>query len=591
MKRYLILSADERTWKFDRPVIFLGEWCRRYDRKHIWSKMDAVVAKPYGLTISERIKDYASLLEFKNQIYPEIFNILNRVHNANYSHRFWRILTGDWLVRYVDVIYNRVKTLQQCLMNYEISGVSLISNQDYVLAPPDSLSSVLSLDDDYWNGILYEKIVHLNKNNEFIIEYIIDSRKNKFEINEGVDKYFVKKNFIKYFVLKTYNYVAKFLRNEHDALIINSYLPRMEEMKLHLVLGQLPQLWTLNKLVQEVKYDWGFRKNIKIKTSYFGEPLLNFAFEELLIKLMPIVYLEGFKNLSDRVDALSWPEKPKFIFTSNNHDVDDIFKLYASKKVECLCSPYYIGVHGGGYFSYYDNPGNFELVSDKCLTWGFKHGLPQHIPTFIFTTTGMKGKYDKRGGLLLIQMPRYNRDRTWDVYVEMQNYFDKLTKFVKKLDEGPKDNLHIRVHPFAENLGWCEQEKWMEFDSEIKIDNGKVRLKSMISRSRLVIHGYDSTGLPETLSLNIPTLAILQIGFDQLNELSKPCYQVLVDAGIVHLTSESAAAKVNEVWSNVERWWARSVIQEARKQFCDQYARVSHSPARELKNILLNGIL
>jgi hypothetical protein len=24
--RYLITNADERTWKFDRPVIFLGEW-------------------------------------------------------------------------------------------------------------------------------------------------------------------------------------------------------------------------------------------------------------------------------------------------------------------------------------------------------------------------------------------------------------------------------------------------------------------------------------------------------------------------------------------------------------------------------------
>ena len=33
--RYLITSADELLWKFDRPVIFLGEWCRRFDRKHI----------------------------------------------------------------------------------------------------------------------------------------------------------------------------------------------------------------------------------------------------------------------------------------------------------------------------------------------------------------------------------------------------------------------------------------------------------------------------------------------------------------------------------------------------------------------------
>jgi hypothetical protein len=47
--RHLITTADERTWKFDRPVLFLGEWCRLYDRKQVWGGMDGIVAEPYGL--------------------------------------------------------------------------------------------------------------------------------------------------------------------------------------------------------------------------------------------------------------------------------------------------------------------------------------------------------------------------------------------------------------------------------------------------------------------------------------------------------------------------------------------------------------
>ena len=35
-KYHLITSANELTWKFDRPVVFLGEWCRLDDRKHVW---------------------------------------------------------------------------------------------------------------------------------------------------------------------------------------------------------------------------------------------------------------------------------------------------------------------------------------------------------------------------------------------------------------------------------------------------------------------------------------------------------------------------------------------------------------------------
>jgi hypothetical protein len=58
-QRYLITTADESTWKFDSPVIFLGEWCRIYDRKHIWQGMNAIIAASYGLTQSKKDADNA----------------------------------------------------------------------------------------------------------------------------------------------------------------------------------------------------------------------------------------------------------------------------------------------------------------------------------------------------------------------------------------------------------------------------------------------------------------------------------------------------------------------------------------------------
>lgn len=591
MKRYLILSDDERTWKFDQPVIFLGDWCRRHDRKHVWSKMDAIVAKPYGLTIAERVKDYEILQNFKYEIYPKIFNLLNEVHEVKNSNRFWQILVGDWLTRYIDVIYNRIRTLQQCLENYEICGVSLISNSDYVLASSDSLSSVMLLDDDYWNLILYGNIFKIGNYDEIHIKYLLDSKVKNFKINKIKDEYFTKRNFHKQFILKIYNIFTKFLRKNNDALIINSYLPKRAEILIHLALGQMPQLWPINKPILNDEYSSDFRAKLKFSTSYFGESELNTAFGELLFQLMPITYLEGYKSLVNSVDALQWPTHPKFIFTSNNHDCDDIFKLYAAKKTEFTGVTYYIGVHGSGYFKYYDNPGNFELVSDKCLTWGFNHGLKQHVPAFIFTTVNGKGAYDKSGGLLLIQISRYSRDRTWDVYEEMQLIYNKQIQFFQKLNADAKNKLIIRLHPFSKYLKWFEYEKWMDFIGGEQIENGQIELEKLISKSRLVVHGYDSTGLSETLSLNIPTLAILQIGVDQLNDLSKTYYQALIDVGIVHSSAELAALKVNEIWNDVEGWWNLATVQGARLLFCNQYGRKSEKPVRELKKILLDGIV
>ena len=54
MKKYLITTADD-TWKFDEKVVFLGEWCCLYNRKHIWKEMDFDVAKPYSLINPKKI--------------------------------------------------------------------------------------------------------------------------------------------------------------------------------------------------------------------------------------------------------------------------------------------------------------------------------------------------------------------------------------------------------------------------------------------------------------------------------------------------------------------------------------------------------
>ena len=85
----MITTADENTWKFDRPVIFLGEWCRLYNRKHIWGGMDAIVAEPYGLKPSKRDSDYSKALILENKLFPEFIQLLNSHHGTKYSERFW----------------------------------------------------------------------------------------------------------------------------------------------------------------------------------------------------------------------------------------------------------------------------------------------------------------------------------------------------------------------------------------------------------------------------------------------------------------------------------------------------------------------
>ena len=76
--RYLITTADERTWVKDQPVLFLGEWCRLYNRKHIWSKVDAIVAEPYGLNEGQKDRDLDYIYVLRDQLVKELASELNK---------------------------------------------------------------------------------------------------------------------------------------------------------------------------------------------------------------------------------------------------------------------------------------------------------------------------------------------------------------------------------------------------------------------------------------------------------------------------------------------------------------------------------
>ena len=79
MKKFLITTADERTWpKKKHELIFLGEWCRLYDRKHIWQKIDYLVAKPYGLGKLKKEADFSKVIELEQKLFPEFYQILNQ---------------------------------------------------------------------------------------------------------------------------------------------------------------------------------------------------------------------------------------------------------------------------------------------------------------------------------------------------------------------------------------------------------------------------------------------------------------------------------------------------------------------------------
>jgi putative transferase (TIGR04331 family) len=583
--RYLITTSDERTWKFNQPVVFLGDWCLLYHRVELWSGLDYKIASPYGLSTKE--SDNFQARELERKLFPEVCKIMNKYHNINYSERQWKLILGSWLRRFIEVMINRTKSLINCMEEFNITGVKFYDSNRYSLATIDSYSAIWAFDDPRWNAELYRHIADELLNKNIPIDRISDVNHERYIINN------VNQNtiYIVYYIKFILNYISIILTRKSDGFFITSYLPKCVELYLNIILKQFPNFRLSPKVDFDFRENNADRNNLSSIISSNSINEIDFNIRRLLFKALPICYLENFSKFTKHANKLLWPNNPKFIFTSNSYDMDEIFKFWAAKKID-EGATLILGQHGNNYGTLkYMNPTIEESVADYFITWGWQHDMDRHIPAFIFTKAGKKSKiYDPNGILLLIEEKLYRKIGTWDTHFEYKKYFSDQIKFVEKLGGLPREKLLIRFHALSEYMGWDEKKRWQAYNPLLSFDNGRTPLNKLIAKSRLVVHSYDSTGMLETLHQDIPTLAFWQNGLDHLCESALPHYKLLIDAGIVHLSPESLAQKVNEIWDDVDKWWGTSSIREARILFCDKYAKYSANPSHDLAKIINNLI-
>lgn len=587
--RHLITTADERTWKFDQPVIFLGEWCKLYDRQHIWQKMNAIVAEPYGLDLNNKVQDKFECRRIEKILLTELTKVLNDTHQTTYSERFWKIIIGHWLRTYIETGLNRIKTIENCIGKYEISGTTLVELDKVRIIPKDFESMFTLLESDSWNSTFDLQILKLFKDLSFKIEIYTSQSQSLKQIQFNPENTSWKKpltNRMKNGIKSS----LKHFKRHSDALIINSYLPRIDEIKLNLSLGQLPKFWESESTKINCEENLELRNKLSVKSTHVTQDKYLSILSSIVFNYLPTCYLEGFTKLKEVAHKIGFPNSPKFIFTSNSYSTDEVFKYWSALKAE-EGARYVIGQHGSNFgTSRFLSPSVEEEICDTFLTWGWGSNSLNYEPSFIFKTAKKNLKTNPKGGLLLVQLEIDSRRRTWDTFSEHLKYFEEQKIFISNLNKSVRKNTVIRLHPGYKNHKFREDLRWLEFDNNLEIDCYQSSFFASLSKSRLVVHSYDSTGFLESLALNVPTMAFWQNGFDHLVPEAKQYYQKLVDIGILHLSPKSISEKINNEWDDINLWWNKLEVQKVRSRFCEQYARQIENPIQELKNLLTKNL-
>lgn len=576
---YLVTTAIEETWPRnpgDR-IIFLGKWCTLYSRKAELLRLDYEFVEYHWDDRKKLKKDYIYLQDVYEKTLSALSQKLNVIHNVNYSERYWRILIGPWLLHFIHALFDRWSMLEKAFNNYKIDYYKFVSNSKFCIPPLDMGHFDKIYIDDEWNEHLYYEIFELLK---------LDS-----SVGVGIDlpqkapSVEAKGSKIKAIGKKTFNFFYNLLPLKGRFFFLSTYLPKSFEFRLQASLLQFPKF----NFQEEVKLcpkslsrNWSLENRHDIYSNSF-----EYVLSKLVHKHIPIAYIENYTGYERIAAKLNWASDPKLIFTSNSYQVDDLFKIWAAKRVE-FGAKLVIGQHGGNYgiSAFYAHESHQVKISDIWLSWGWSDPFESNVFPFAnLKTIGIKIKRKRSDKILLVAMdlPRYSYHLfAGPISTQWLDYFDDQKRFVDNLPNCIKTEIRVRL--YKKDSKWFQKERWIDYFPNIKFDGTRDILKSF-GNSKLVVCTYNATSFIEALSLNVPTLIFWNPDHWELRTDAEFYFDKLAAAGIFHSSAASAAEQIGLIWDDVDGWWESEIVQESRKIFCSRFSRSPHNSLEIISNI------
>ncbi len=577
-KRYLVTTALESTYpEENEKILFLGEWCKPYSKKNLWENLDSEVLDYHWDNRNKFEKDYHYLNTFYEKILKNISIKMNSLHQVNLSNRYWRILLGPWLALFIQSVFDRWEMIRLAINSNEKLQSNIISESELLWTSYDySDFKKLAMESDGWNNFIYSKIIELHHEKIYINK--IDSNNLSSRIINSNNKS------LKIFFFKLYQSIVNLINSNKSSLIISSYLNLIDDISLSFRLFQLPLFINVQTTKQHSpnRDQRGWELDLETSSS----------FEKFIIKLIPnqipSIYLEGYNYLNKKVKKLNWPKSPRSIFTSNSIHEDDMFKHYAGINDNV---PLVIGQHGGNYgISKLVHREDHELsICDKYISWGWTDSSfkSKIYPLGQLNSRSIKKSNSKKTKLLIVTcvVPRYSYlMNSISISSQWLSYFKNQIEFVKKLDESISNKTTVRL--YRQDYGWGQEAMWREELPTLNYDRGFSNIETLHNETKLYVATYNSTTYLETFRLNIPTVMFWDTNHWENRDTVKPLFEELKRVKIFHDSPESASKHINEIWDDVEGWWASSEVTEVINKFNKSVNRNNKNISSDLSKIL-----
>ena len=568
----------------NNPVLLSGAWILRSQEYNNFIKSSEITLAPYHWADNDKFsRDFDYISELVEEVLSILANELNILHKVDYPISFWRILLKPWLNSFIPSVFDRWETIDNCIKNYDIESASVL-NFDLCDLVPNSTSDFNSYYnlEDFWNEFIFSEILknHPKTKEIDLIETsgtatqtnIIGSQLD-FKINSRIRVF----KFLKSLMHKLLSLLNNF--KSSDTIFFHNYENIKDKLTIESKLKYLPSHFISQPLPL---FEFNLNKREALSLSSVNNSEFEFFLVKLIHKQIPKIFIEGFDFLIQN-EYKKWPSTPKAIVCSGSIYSDDYFKFYLADKITNKNSKLFILQHGGHYgIGKHSNMLDYELqICDKFISWGWKNNSDNIItlPSMKISRMISSSSYSKEGSLLIIgqDFTRYSYHMySYPVSSGYLSYENDLKDFIINLSDKIESNTILRFK-HGGSFGWNEMIEFEKTFPKITLDKADKPLASEVARSRLCVQTSNFTTYLESLALNIPTIIFWDPKFNNLTDDANLYFDDLAKAKIFFSDPVEAANHINNIWEDVDRWWASDTVQESRANFVKNYASCSES--------------
>jgi putative transferase (TIGR04331 family) len=535
-------------------------------------------------TREELIADH-NIVDQKYQKYVVILaDRLNKIHGTDYDLFFWQKSLSLSLIRNITFMYD---IFQRCegIFDPEIHDCKILSEASYYT--PFDFNDHRNFFQSTAFGQEQMFSIYINKfypgkfeviKDHFIWPLVPTSKSaNKFAFYFGK----ISRITLSKLIIKLINYLKK-IRKPRIAVLDSYFSPKN---LLDLIIkskGEIQQLPVEGQFVIAPNLDRNKRRVLSEENQYFDR-FDNFFFSSLK-HCFPKIFLEDFSNIYkyyqdyfSRYQQLEYVVNESWI--GNNYSSIAV-AILQQKGVKHICNEH-------NYLSHHflcNNNKYLIPLTDKYLTLGwFKEGYQNLMKGGSLFEWVIDKEYKKEHDILYVNgPPAIKVPEMSAAYGHFGGFNATLhTEFIRSflgsLKTETLKTCVFRGYPVnGYAISYLEPQMLMYdqdylYEKYLKhfklVDHMSSSAKVLIQKSRLIIIDYLSTSYLESMFADIPTIFFWNEVAYPLESEHQDFYAPLISVGICQTNPIQAAAFVEKIKGDPEKWWNHESVKEARKEF------------------------